>query len=116
MKIITDSREYLEVYLYQRALQGGYEAEFKVAQKFCRVLRPFKNLPDFIKGVRQDARLKSRVVRALARLWPRYYQARPALGTVLLLARWDDLPRGSTALEDFYYQLFTKLANSGGGI
>ena len=105
----VSSWEYLCEHLYQKALKGGYQEEFATCKTHLPILAPFQNLKDFIQSVEANKSLREQVISDIKKLWLSHYDLRPALGTVLLLTMWQDLPTSS--LENFYYNLFVRLSD-----
>ena len=101
---------YLNEHLYQIALRGGYQHELEQVKACLPDLQVFNSVGELLKAMKQDAKLREKIVGELETLWQTNYDLRPASGAILMLILKVNAP---SANADYWYDYFVKLATQG---
>lgn len=116
----VNSFEYLSEHLWQRAKDGGFEAEFGQLKVVLPYLNQFERLTDLIRLIKQgDEKLVNYLLTDLIRLYRTRQDLRPAIVIIIILILWSDLAAIYEELPpikglderfaDIYWDLFHRL-------
>lgn len=116
----VNSFEYLSEHLYQRALKGGFEAEFNQLKSLLPYLNQFERLIDLIELVQTgDEKLVNYLLTDLVRLYRTRKDLRPAIVVIVIIILWPDLtniyeelperPGYDERFADIYWHLFQRM-------
>jgi hypothetical protein len=107
-----NSFEYLKTHLYDGAINGKYEREFREVRKFVFEMKRFSSFVKFLKetGKRKNIKTKEEVVTSLIRIYQCRKELRPSIGVVMVMVLWRRLVRLAPGewFDDAYYQLFVE--------
>ena len=100
------SAEFMEEQLYQRALNGAFQAEFDLVKACIPELAKYRTVPEFMKAMWKHKDLREEMVRLLEMIWKTDFARRPDAGVILMLAmRHSNFLAGDDYWGDYFIRL-----------